>query len=149
MIDEAVISREWIRALQSGVTESVNAPKHWSRWRNGLETAKPLVAEKIKKNRSKEDQLPQDPEGAAKLQLIYDHFKGDSYAFEPCAAKLAQLLDKNITKAEVTRRSRDGGRDAIGLYKIGLPENSIAVDFALEAKCYARDNPAGVKETSG
>lgn len=48
----------------------------------------------------------------------------------------------------VTRRSRDGGRDALGTYRIGPPGDPIRIEFALEAKCYAPHKSVGVKEMS-
>jgi len=52
------------------------------------------------------------------------------------------------SQLELTRPSRDGGRDAIGFYDIGLGHSHIAVDFAMEAKCKALNSGVGVKETS-
>jgi Restriction endonuclease AspBHI N-terminal/Restriction endonuclease len=57
---------------------------------------------------------------------------------------------------EITRRSIDGGRDAIGRYRLGPSADPITVDFALEAKCYRPELPGqsgtarqvGVKETA-
>jgi len=44
--------------------------------------------------------------------------------------------------------SRDGGRDAVGEFIIGPPADRIAIDFALEVKCYTPTNVVGVKEVS-
>jgi hypothetical protein len=50
---------------------------------------------------------------------------------------------------KITRRVRDGGRDAVGRYMIGPPGDPVAVDFALEAKCYDPvGRGIGVKEAS-
>jgi hypothetical protein len=48
----------------------------------------------------------------------------------------------------VTRPSVDGGRDAIGKYRVGPISDPISLDFALEAKCYGPNNGVGVKELS-
>ena len=48
----------------------------------------------------------------------------------------------------MTRPSRDGGRDAVGQYRIGPPDDLIKIDFALEAKCYAPHSSVGVREVS-
>jgi hypothetical protein len=58
------------------------------------------------------------------------------------------MMDRNIVSIDHTRPWVDGGRDAVGKYRIGLGENSIEVEFALEAKCKKLSNAAGVKETS-
>lgn len=49
---------------------------------------------------------------------------------------------------DLTRRVRDGGRDAVGRYRIGEGESSVLVDFALEAKCNGLNKSAAVKELS-
>lgn len=49
---------------------------------------------------------------------------------------------------DLTRPWADGGRDAMGEYRIGWDENSINVEFALEAKCYSMGHAVGVRETS-
>lgn len=58
------------------------------------------------------------------------------------------MMDPNISIEMVTRPSVDGGRDAIGTYRIGPIEDRISLDFALEAKCYGPDNGVGVKALS-
>jgi len=57
-------------------------------------------------------------------------------------------MDKNIVEYELTRFWRDGERDALGKYRIGIEDSSILVDFALEAKCKKLSSGSGVKETS-
>ena len=48
---------------------------------------------------------------------------------------------------DLTRRTRDGGRDAVGKYRIGQEEkNAIDVEFALEAKCYSEKTSVGVEK---
>ena len=54
----------------------------------------------------------------------------------------------NIKIETVTRPSVGGGRDAIPTYRVGPLADRIALDFALEAKCYALVNGVGVKELS-
>ena len=57
-------------------------------------------------------------------------------------------MDSNIVSIETTRRTRDGGRDAVGKYRIGPNTSALEIEFALEAKRYQMQNPVGVKETS-
>jgi hypothetical protein len=46
-------------------------------------------------------------------------------------------------------RGRDGGRDAVGRYRIGTSADPVKVDFALEAKYYEPGRSSvGVKEMS-
>lgn len=58
------------------------------------------------------------------------------------------MMDPNFVSYDVTRPSRDGGRDAVGLYRIGYGGASIQVEYALEAKCYGPDNSGGTREVS-
>ena len=67
--------------------------------------------------------------------------------FEACAGELAKLLLRDVTDLEITRPWRDGGRDAIGRLRVGRDRASIAVTFALEAKCYVSGG-VGVAEVS-
>lgn len=62
--------------------------------------------------------------------------------------QIAQLMDSNIHGLEHTRFTRDGGRDAIGLYRIGSYCDGIDVEFTLEAKRYSATDSVGVKEVS-
>ena len=83
------------------------------------------------------------------MDRIHRYFDDDPYRFEACAAKIAEIMLPSIAgDIDVTRRVRDGGRDAVGHYRIGRGDSSVLVDFALEAKCYAPQNSVGVKELS-
>jgi hypothetical protein len=82
------------------------------------------------------------------LALVHEHFARNPYGFEQFAADLWAASERNVDKIDVTRPWRDGGRDAIGDYLIGPPSDPVAVEFALEAKCYGPGNSVGVRETS-
>ena len=81
------------------------------------------------------------------LEILVGFFS-DPYTFEACACKIVQIMDSNIISIEMTRRTRDGGRDAVGKYRVGTAVNGIELEFALEAKRYKMNNAVGVKETS-
>lgn len=53
-------------------------------------------------------------------------------------------MDPNFVALDVTRPSRDGGRDAVGHYRLGLDTSHILIDCALEAKCYTPGKSGGV-----
>jgi hypothetical protein len=148
VIDEGFIDHKWIHDLHNGSPESTNAPKHWLNWRLGKKVPPTLTAERTVENRTKTEQLPQDATGLDILNSIHSTFADNSYGFERCAAELVKLMDRNVASYDLTRRTRDGGRDAVGEYKIGLADNSIKVEFAIEAKCYSASNSVGVRETS-
>lgn len=141
------ISRQWLEQIKASNSVSSECPVAWHKW---AETGKyePLRAAKAVEFRKKKEQLPQSTADLQLIKLIYQHFKDNPVAFEKCAAELARIYDPHIIHYNLTRPSRDGGRDAIGLYRIGQGASSITVDFALEAKCYNLNNSVGVKETS-
>ncbi len=149
ILNESVIKREWIAALQKGgATQDV--PPTFSKWAIGGKYD-PLVAPPIVSYRTREQQVPQTQEGKKYIRLIKEYFanhKDGEYAFEKCASVIAQLMDPNIISCDNTRFWRDEGRDAIGVYRIGFGNAYTDVDFALEAKCYQLDSGCGVGDTS-
>lgn len=100
---------------------------------------------------SREEQLPVGKDFEL-LSKVFDYF-GESRegqtAFEHFAAAMMQFMDDRFVSFNVTRPWRDGGRDAIGQYKIGSHREPLLVDCALEAKCYNPQNTSvGVRGTS-
>jgi len=141
------ISREWITELHKGVKLGPACPKAWRSWvRSGK--PKPLTAETSTRVRTAAQQLGETPMQRAIAAAIYDHFSKSPVAFEYFAADVVRIMDPNVTSIDVTRPSRDGGRDGVGKYRVGLAQNCVTVDFALEAKCYALDRGVGVKAVS-
>jgi hypothetical protein len=55
------------------------------------------------------------------------------------------MMDGCIAISSMTRPCRDGGRDAIGIYRFGPKRDPIAIDFALEAKCKGMESGVGVR----
>jgi hypothetical protein len=84
----------------------------------------------------------------AYVDLVYNTYRSNPYAFERCAMELAKLSLPDIHHEVLTRPWRDGGRDATGLYRIGRDAGAIDVEFALEAKCYAGGSGVGVEAIS-
>ncbi len=82
------------------------------------------------------------------LDPVYQHFRDRPYDFEQFAADLWRMSQPNVDRIDVTRPRRDGGRDAVGDYNLGPRSDPVAVEFALEAKCYGQANGVGVRETS-
>ncbi|MFN8552540.1 MAG: restriction endonuclease [Candidatus Obscuribacterales bacterium] len=147
ILDEAVIARSWISDINAGRTISDQCPKAFKDWAlRGV--YRPLQAPPTVAYRTKNQQLPASQIERDLISLVYEHFQADPYDFERCAAALVQMMDRNVVSCDLTRRWMDGGRDALGLYRIGLPNNSITVEFALEAKCYDLGNGVGVEKTT-
>lgn len=129
------VSRDWLNDIKIGKPLSENCPDPYRHWiQSGV--CLPLRAESSIEHRSKNEQMPETDQSMMILRAIHEYFRDSPVAFEACAANIAQLMDKNFFSFNLTRPSRDGGRDAIGLYRVGHGASAIFVDFALEAKCY-------------
>jgi len=147
VLENQIISKKWINDIKEGKPLSQNCPAAWKQWvEKGIYRA--LKAPRAIEYRSKEEQLPDDKFGLAIVTGIQKYFESDPFRFEACAAKIAEIMLQGITSIDLTRPTRDGGRDAIGKYRIGEGDSAVLVDFALEAKCYSFSNSVGVKELS-
>ena len=82
------------------------------------------------------------------LEALWNYFKDRPVDFERCAVELFRLSAPAVENADVTRPSRDGGRDAVGQYAIGPKADPVRLSFALEAKCYQPGNAVGVREVA-
>lgn len=146
VLDANPISRQWITDVLTGSPGSA-APRAWTEWSTGGRI-RPLLAPRTLHHRSKAQQLPTTSGDASLLHALWAHFEHRPVDFEPCAVELFRLSAPAVQNADVTRPSRDGGRDAIGQYAIGPDADRVRLDFALEAKCYKPGNAVGVRELS-
>jgi len=147
ILNIGTVSRVWIDAVRAGDPLHASAPAAWRKWiENGVYER--LTAEPTIEYRTREEQQPAAGRDESLVQCVYGYFKDNPHGFEHCAARLAGLMDPNVKIDMVTRTSVDGGRDAIGTYRVGPLADRIALDFALEAKCYAPENGVGVKDLS-
>jgi hypothetical protein len=147
ILDVPIVSRGWLTAVQGGQPDVGDAPAPWLAWRESG-VARPLIAAPSRRIRTKDEQLPSTTLGRALLERIRARFKTNPYAFEGVAAKVAQLHLGRIASIDLTRPYRDGGRDAVGTFRVGDGSASILVEFAMEAKCYGVTNSVGVREVS-
>ncbi len=148
ILNVPVVHRNWLTDVIDGKSPLSNlAPQLWLDW---IKTGRPknLLAPRTVEYRSKEEQLPSEPASIKIVEQIFTHFAPDPHAFEYCAAAIAKMMLPGISNIDVTRPSRDGGRDGVGLLTIGSEAASITIDFALEAKCYSTSNSVGVREMS-
>ena len=149
ILDEAVISGGWLQdSFQSGnlLLDDSRAPKTLLNW---ITTGKltPLKAEKAEV-RSIDSQKPRNQQHVAILQVIRKRCELDPWLFEKVAAEVWKMSSSAPVEYELTRRHRDGGRDAVGWLLLGPSPDPIRVTFALEAKHYAPGNNVGVSEMS-
>jgi hypothetical protein len=153
ILDVPVVSRAWISDLASGNPSTVNAPKAYLDW-VATGTYRPLVAEPTTVIRSVEQQTPDTILKTSILESVWTHFQDAPIAYEAFAARIYQMTDARVIIDEITRGTIDGGRDAIGRYLLGLPDDPVYAEFSLEAKCYRppinglTPNTVGVKEVS-
>ena len=153
ILDLPQVSRAWLNDLAAGNHGSPNAPEAWQKWVDkGI--YEPLVAESTTVIRRQEAQVPDTPTKNAILETVWQYFRDSPSAFEAFAARLFQMHDPKVIIDELTRPVRDGGRDAVGRYSLGLSSDPVYVEFALEAKCYRpptsseRATAVGVREVS-
>lgn len=149
VLREGFISGDWLReSLARGtfLVDDSRAPQSLRTWVDtGVLT--PLVAERSAV-RSIEEQTPVNRTHKALLSTIRSRCEHDPWLFEKVAAEIWKMNCPVPVEYELTRRFRDGGRDATGWMLLGPASDHIRVSFALEAKHYAEGNTVGVRETS-
>jgi len=147
VLETATAPRAWIDELLTGAPLGPHCPNTFRAWvESGTYT--PLEASRTTEIRSIEDQRPEGAD-AGLVRVVYEYFKDDPYGFEACAMELWRMLAREaVTQIVGTRRSADGGRDAVGLYSLGPSGDRIHLDFSLEAKCYAPTSSCGVRHTT-
>ena len=143
------VPRQWIDDLAAGLppVESHHCPDTWREWVNGR-VYDVLAAPSTAIIRNAAEQTPRDQLGRAMLAAIHAHFQDRPTDFEKCAVDIWRLIAPATGTVDVTRPSRDGGRDAVGEYVLGPAADPMKIDFALEAKCYAATTVVGVRDVS-
>lgn len=145
ILDIPMIERSWINSLKSG--KEVTPPAVLGRWQeSGAYT--PLRAPRSTVYRSAAEQLPNTDNQKRILRVISETFANEPIRFERCAGRICEMILGNVSRLEITRPSRDGGRDGIGRFRIGGSSNGVEVEFAIEAKCYRSSHSVGVRELS-
>ena len=146
VLNAAAVSRAWIDQVIAGDPLGKPCPSAWRAWVD-TGTYTPLLAPPTVIIRSREQQQPAAADKPL-LDLIYQHFRERPHDFEQFAADMLRMSQPSVDRIDVTRPWRDGGRDAVGDYLLGPRADPVAVEFALEAKCYGPGNGVGVRETS-
>lgn len=131
------VPRAWIDEILAGDPLGPSCPPEWRAWVKGR-IYRALEAPRNITVRSKEEQLPH-PDDLWLVRTVHRHFAADPVQFENFAAEMWVQSDSHVASIEVTRPSRDGGRDAIGEYRLGPSDDPVRLEFALEAKCYDPD----------
>lgn len=138
------VCRGWLVDMVSGVPsyESAHCPHAWKRWvRTGFYDA--LEAQRPRIPRERKHQLPLDAFEHEILRTLFEEL--DDREFEYAAAELVKLMDERFIELEVTPRSRDGGRDVIGHYRVGHDQHQLRLSVFVEAKRWDPKHGVGVK----
>ncbi|APA65642.1 restriction endonuclease [Maribacter sp. 1_2014MBL_MicDiv] len=153
ILNIAKISRKWLDNLDKRFIDTEVEPLIFNQWKkNGRYS--PLTSQKTVSIRTINEQLPDNKIEWKLLEAIFEYFSSEPILFEYLAAEIYRMTDSKIIIDEVTRGTIDGGRDAIGRIKLGLNDDPIFAEFAIEAKCYnpgvlnKKINTVGVKEVS-
>jgi len=142
VLDAATVRRSWLTRVLAGpggASAGPGAPAAGQSW-VASGAYMPLLAPPVTQHRTRAAQTPATAGEAALLDTLWKHFRDRPTDFEPCAGELFRLSAPAVDSLEVTRPSRDGGRDATGHYAIGPATDRIRLEFALEAKCYDPGN---------
>lgn len=145
------INLAWLNDIETGnAFNSIHAPIEWKKYIL-RENYSVLVSKKEKFVKTKEEQLPVDNNKMEMLKCLQQYFydKDRGYSFEKFAADLTQYMDSSVVDINVTRPYKDGGLDAEGRYRIFQNvENTVYVEFYLQAKCYKPTNAVVVSDTA-
>ena len=153
ILNIAKISRTWLENLNDRIIDSQEEPIVLNKWKKNGKYI-PLTSQRTISIRTINEQLPENKIEWKLLEFIYEYFSSEPTLFEYLAAEIYRMTDSKIIIDEVTRGTIDGGRDAIGRIKLGLNDDPIFAEFAIEAKCYnpgvldKKINTVGVKEVS-
>jgi hypothetical protein len=144
ILDVPVVKRAWLLDTQAGnAVKSKHAPRTWLNWVKSRKFT-PLQSVPTNAFRTKKQQIPESIDLLACVEFIHHHYEKNPYGFEKCAMEIARIFMPNIQRCDLTRPWRDGGRDALGTYRIGQGAGAVDVEFALEAKCFGLNNGVGV-----
>lgn len=153
ILNVAKISRKWLNDIHQLIPNSYNMPDEYRTWvSRGIYEA--LEAPTTINIRTPEQQAPSTELEKKLLRVVWQYFENLPYLFERFAAEIYKLHDPRVIVDEITRKSADGGRDAVGRIMYGIREDYIPISFTLEAKCYQpgldgnKTNTVGVREVS-
>jgi hypothetical protein len=140
------IDREWLEDLVQGVgSSSRKAPVEWTKWiKTGI--YEPLIAERKAQPRDQKSQKCLNKNEENVLSRIMSSLTDRE--FEYASVEIVNLMDSRFYDFEITQKVRDGGRDAIGKYKVGHLDHQINLTATIEAKMWKGDIEIGVKPMS-
>ena len=149
VLDCGTISGDWVREVFQSRRLEIDDPRIPNAFLKWVKTGKvmPLLSPGIE-TRSLSAQLPRTLLEEKLLNTVFDRCKEDPFIFEPVAAEIWRMSTPLAMSFEMTRRYRDGGRDAVGHLDLGPVDDQIQLTFALEAKLFNPKARVGVRATS-
>jgi hypothetical protein len=150
ILDTGIIDGHWIREIFAKKPFNIDDLRVPASLRNWMMTGRyePLMAPPTSLIRSVAEQQPQNLAEEKIISAILEYCKDDPYIFESAATDIWMKSCSLGMNVDVTRRWKDGGKDAIGNLILGPKSDPIKINFALEAKCYSPSNNVGVQEMS-
>jgi hypothetical protein len=139
VLDIPKLDGDWLRESirNRGAVQNISGmPKPLMDW---IEKGKyvPLVAPQIKKGRTEQEQSPDTDVGRQIIGLIRKYCHNDDFLFEAIAVEIWRMAVSEPISVDLTRRYRDGGRDAIGYMYLGGQVDRLELSFSIEAKHYS------------
>ncbi len=150
ILDIAKVNGEWIResiAKKALDPRDTRVPQALSKW-FATGHYSPLMAPQLHVGRNSVQQTPDSTEGARLIELIREYCADDDFLFEAIAVEIWRLACREAIDVDLTRRYRDGGRDALGTMFIGPLADRLGLSFSIEAKNYDPAKGVGVKEVA-
>ncbi|GAB2587716.1 restriction endonuclease [Ramlibacter solisilvae] len=138
------IPKAWLEDLVNGQSpaDSKHCPKVWRNW---VKTGayRNLTCEPEQQPRRKLEQLPASAAEWAVLRRVHQALSPREFEF--AALELTKLLDSRFVDLQVTRPSRDGGRDVVGKYVIGHKMHRVGLNVLVEAKRWDLESAVGTR----
>ncbi|MEN9692526.1 MAG: hypothetical protein RLZZ330_170, partial [Actinomycetota bacterium] len=121
ILDIGKIDGNWIRTIAKNKAidwTDERIPKPLKAWVN-KRSYSPLVTEHLKETRSRENQVPSNSLEKSLVEAIHEYCGEDDFLFEAVALEIWKISVGLPVNADLTKRYRDGGRDAVGTILIG------------------------------
>lgn len=150
ILDTGEIDGTWIRdifSLKPLDLADARVPKPLKEW---IQTGRirALKADPKTISRTVLEQMPSPGVENELITGILNFCKKDPFLFEGLARDIWEMSVSGDMEIGLTRKSRDGGRDALGKLILGPGTDPLKINFVLEAKCYDFKQKVTVRDMS-
>lgn len=144
------IDGSWVRdifALQPISLQDSRMPRVLKKW---IIDGKyePLTVDPKSFIRTVSQQLPKSEVEIQIIREVTSFCSKDPWLFEGIARDIWQMAIASDMEIGLTRKSQDGGRDALGRLILGPGVDPLKIEFVLEAKCFAENQTVTTKHMS-